>query len=92
MLVIGEKIHVLNTVVYEEMVPEVKTLIGLSTISQGIHKKNRSVINNTALGVMTGAGLDAAILNPLDRLVMETVKTEKLLCSNGIYCDAYLCG
>ena len=77
---------------FKEMLPGVKTLVGLSTISQGIPKKNRSVINNTALGIMIGAGLDAAILNPLGRVVMETVKTEKLLCSNGIYCDAYLCG
>ena len=80
-----------NIRAFKEMFPEVKTIVALSNISQGINTKNRSVINNTALGVMIGAGLDAAILNPLDRVVMETVKTEKLLCNSGIYCDAYLC-
>ncbi|NOZ69070.1 MAG: dihydropteroate synthase [Deferribacteres bacterium] len=77
---------------FKEMIPGVKTLVGLSNISQGISKKNRRVINNTALGVMAGAGLDAAILNPLDRVVAETSKTVKLLCRSGVYCDAYLCG
>ncbi len=77
---------------FKEMIPGVKTLVGLSNISQGISKKNRNVINNTALGVMAGAGLDAAILNPMDRVVTETSKTLKLLCRSGVYCDAYLCG
>ncbi len=77
---------------FKEMIPGVKTLVGLSNISQGISKKNRRVINNTALGVMAGAGLDAAILNPMDRVVAETSKTLKLLCRSGVYCDAYLCG
>ncbi|GBE35974.1 hypothetical protein BMS3Bbin07_00110 [bacterium BMS3Bbin07] len=49
-------------------------------------------MNSSAFGVLAGVGLDAAILNPLDRLVMETAKTVKLLCAGGIYCDAYLCG
>ncbi|HDH50800.1 MAG TPA: hypothetical protein ENH04_05270 [Nitrospirae bacterium] len=77
---------------FKEMLPGVKTLVGLSNISQGIRKKNRHIINNTTLGVMAGAGLDAAILNPLDRVVTETSKTLKLLCRSGVYCDAYLCG
>ncbi len=77
---------------FKEMIPGVKTLVGLSNISQGLSKKNRRVINNTALGVMAGAGLDAAILNPADGMVGETSKTVKLLCRSGVYCDAYLCG
>ena len=77
---------------FKEMIPGVNTLVGLSNISQGIREKNTHVINSTALGVMIGAGLDAAILNPMDRLVKETSKTVKLLCRSGVYCDAYLCG
>ncbi len=77
---------------FKEMFPETKTLTGLSNISQGVKKENRSIINSTTLGILTGAGLDAAILNPLDKLLMDTAKTAKLLYKNHIYCDAYLCG
>jgi 5-methyltetrahydrofolate corrinoid/iron sulfur protein methyltransferase len=86
-------IHIVRNVrVFKELFPEAKTLIGLSNISQGIKEKNRSIINSTALGILIGAGLDAAIMNPLDKLVIDTAKTAKLLCKNGIYCDVYLCG
>ncbi|NWF53078.1 MAG: dihydropteroate synthase [Nitrospirae bacterium] len=77
---------------FKELFLGVKTLIGLSNISQGIKKENRALINSTALGILIGAGLDAAIMNPLDKLAIATAKTAKLLCRNGIYCDAYLCG
>ncbi len=77
---------------FKEMFPETKTLTGLSNISQGVKKENRAIINSTALGILTGAGLDAAILNPLDKLLIDTTKTAKLLYKNHIYCDAYLCG
>ena len=77
---------------FKEMFSETKTLIGLGNISQGVRKENRAIINSTALGILTGAGLDAAIMNPLDKLVMDTAKTAKLLYKNHIYCGAYLCG
>ena len=77
---------------FKEMFPGTKTFIGLSNISQGIRKENRPVINSTALGILIGAGLDAAILNPLEKIVIDTAKTAKLVYGNCIYCDAYLCG
>lgn len=43
-------------------------------------------------GILIGAGLDAAILNPLDKLLMDTAKTARVLCKDHIYCNAYLCG
>ncbi len=76
---------------FRESFPEVKTMLGLSNISQGLKGRNRSIVNSSALGVLVGAGMNAAILNPLDRLVIETAKTVKFLCADGIYCDAYLC-
>jgi 5-methyltetrahydrofolate corrinoid/iron sulfur protein methyltransferase len=75
---------------FREMFPGIKTIVGLNNISEGITGDNRSLMNNTALGALMGAGLDAAILDPLDRAVMETAKTGKVLCKQGIYCDAYL--
>lgn len=76
---------------FKELFPGIKTIIGLNNLSLGIKKGNRSVINSTELGILAGAGLDAAILNPMDRLVMRTAKTANLLCGGGLYCDDYLC-
>ncbi len=76
---------------FRELFPGVKTVIGLNNISEGIKKEPRPVMNSTALGILSGAGLDAAIMNPMDRRVMETAKMAKLLCRGGIYCDSYLC-
>ncbi len=77
---------------FKETFPTAKTVVGLSNVSQGLKGRNRSVMNQSALAILAGSGLDASILDPLDRLVMETAKTVKLLCGGGIYCDAYLCG
>lgn len=77
---------------FKEMFHGTKTFIGLSNISQGIKKENRPIIDSTSLGILIGAGLDAAILNPLEKIVMDTAKTAKLLYKDHIYCDAYLCG
>ena len=77
---------------FKEMFPEIKPLIGLGNISQGVKKESRPLINSTALGILIGAGLDAAILNPLEKIVMDTAKTVKLVYGNCIYCDAYLFG
>ncbi len=104
MLIMGEK-NVLAPTVYDKLVSgDLSRIVslailqaesggeGLSNISQGLKGRNRSIVNSSALGVLVGAGMNAAILNPLDRLVIETAKTVKFLCADGIYCDAYLCG
>ena len=49
---------------FKEVFHGTKTLIGLNNISQGIKKENRPIIDSTSLGILIGAGLDAAILNP----------------------------
>lgn len=75
---------------FKECFPDVNTIIGLSNISQGIHKNNISLINSTAMSILVGAGIDAVILNPFDKLLMDTAKTAKLLYTKGIYCNSYL--
>lgn len=68
--------------------PSPKTVVGLSNVSQGT--KNRSLINRTYLVMAVGAGLSAAILDPLDRELMDALITAELLLNKNIYCDSYL--
>lgn len=68
--------------------PPPKTSIGLSNVSQGT--KNRSLINRTFLVMAVAFGLDAAILDPLDKELMDALITSELLLNRHIYCDSYL--
>lgn len=68
--------------------PSPKTIVGLSNVSQGTN--NRSLINRTFLTMAVFSGLDAAILDPLDEALMDTVITAELMLNKQIYCDSYL--
>lgn len=65
-----------------------KTIVGLSNVSQGTCV--RSLINRTFLTMATAYGLDAAILDPLDRDLMDAAITAELILNRQIYCDSYL--
>jgi 5-methyltetrahydrofolate corrinoid/iron sulfur protein methyltransferase len=68
--------------------PPPRTVIGLSNVSQGaIH---RSLINRTFLTMAVAFGLDAAILDPLDKDLMDALITAELIVNKQIYCDSYL--
>ncbi len=54
--------------------PPPLTVCGLSNISNGAPEEVRRVINRIFLVMMLGAGLDAAILDPLDRKEMEALR------------------
>ncbi len=68
--------------------PAPKTVVGLSNVSQGTDK--RGLINRTFLAMAVAAGLDAAILDPLDRELMDEMITAEMLVNKQIYCDSYL--
>ncbi len=68
--------------------PAVKSVVGLSNISQG--SKNRSIINRTFLVMAQAAGLEAAILDPLDQELMRSLITGALILNKAIYCDSYI--
>lgn len=53
--------------------PPPKTTCGLSNVSNGAPKEMRSLINRVFLVMMMGAGLDTAIMDPLDLEVMEVL-------------------
>jgi 5-methyltetrahydrofolate corrinoid/iron sulfur protein methyltransferase len=68
--------------------PSPRVLIGLSNLSQRTIEK--SLLTATFLAMAMGAGLDAAILDPEDKLLMDTMITGEVLLNNVIYNDDYL--
>lgn len=54
--------------------PPPMTTCGLSNISSGAPPDIRPLINRVFLTMMLGAGLDSAIMNPLDSELMETLR------------------
>lgn len=65
-----------------------KTICGLSNVSYGL--PNRSVINSTFLSMAVEAGLDAAILDPTDKLVHSALAaTRVIMCRDG-HCAEYI--
>jgi len=68
--------------------PAPKTVVGLSNVSQGT--KQRSLINRIFLVMAAAYGLDAAILDPLDKDLMDAAITSDLVLNKQIYCDSFL--
>ena len=68
--------------------PAAKTVLGASNISQG--SKERSLLNRTFLVMAESYGLDAAILDPLDRELMDALITAEMVLNKSIYCDSYI--
>jgi len=68
--------------------PSPKTIVGLSNVSQST--TSRSLINRTFLVMAAAYGLDAAILDPLDKELMDAAITADLVLNKQIYCDSYL--
>jgi cobalamin-dependent methionine synthase I len=66
----------------------VKTVSGLSNVSQSFPM--RKVINRYFLSICMSFGMDAAILNPLDKKLMTAVITTELLIGKDRYGRRYL--
>jgi len=64
--------------------PEAHLTIGLSNISFGLPA--RSFVNRYFLGLAIQAGLDSAILDPLDREIQAAILTTELLLGRDAHC------
>ncbi|MDD3580970.1 MAG: dihydropteroate synthase [Desulfobacca sp.] len=79
----------LNTVsALKERYPEAKTVLGLSNISFGLPARPR--INAAFMHMCLYAGLDAAIIDPLDDTLMAAVTTGEVLVGQDRRCRRYL--
>src|SRR3989338_5417894 len=68
--------------------PAPKTIVGLSNVSQGTNV--RSLVNRIFLTMAVAYGLDAAILDPMDKDLMDAQITAELILNKHIYCDSFL--
>lgn len=68
--------------------PAPQTTVGLSNVSQGT--KFRPLINRTFVTMAIANGLTSAILDPLDKDLMDAVITAELILNKNIYCDSFL--
>ncbi len=66
----------------------VKTCVGLSNVSFGLPR--RSLINRAFLAMLLAAGLDAALLDPTDRELMDTLRASEALVGLDPYCLRYI--
>jgi len=70
--------------------PEVHITGGLSNISYGLPQ--RKIINRTFVALMMAAGMDSAIIDPLDANIMAVIKTADMLLGNDSFCMNFLKG
>jgi len=68
--------------------PGAKTVTGLSNVSYGLPQRGR--LNIAFLHMCIFAGLDAAIVDPLDEELMAAIKTGEVLAGKDRYCRRYM--
>ena len=59
--------------------PPMKTVVGLSNISNGVPKKMRGLIDRVYLTLLMYEGLTAAIMNPLDKELMDVIEDNRFI-------------
>lgn len=67
--------------------PAAKTVMGLSNVSYGLPARAR--LNAAFLHMAIFAGLDAAVMDPLDKELMDAVKTADVLVGKDRHCRRY---
>jgi len=70
--------------------PTVHITGGLSNISYGLPQ--RHIINRTFVTLMMDAGMDSAIIDPLDDKIMATIQTADMLLGQDKFCTNFLKG
>ncbi len=66
----------------------VNTVVGLTNISHGLPE--RTLLNRTFLTMAMAKGLDAVIVNPLDKRVMSSLLSGEALKGNDPFCGNYI--
>lgn len=85
---ISQGMVTLNTVVeIKRKYPEAKTTMGLSNISYGLPHRGR--LNAAFLHMAIFAGLDSAIMDPLNKHMMDAVKEAEALAGKDRHCRRY---
>ena len=70
--------------------PPMNSVVGLSNISNGAPKHVRPILNRNFLALLIYEGLTSAIIDPLDKDMMDTVKTTEMIMGKTMYAHSYL--
>ena len=70
--------------------PPMKTVVGLSNISNGCPKPLRPILNRNFLALLMYEGLTAAIADPLEKEIVNVVKTIDVIMGHTLYAHSYL--
>lgn len=84
-------LEVLDTVQFlRERYPAIHFVCGLSNISYGLPE--RKLLNRTFMVMNMARGMDAFILDPLDKTIMSMFAAAKVLAGHDEYCMDYIAG
>jgi 5-methyltetrahydrofolate corrinoid/iron sulfur protein methyltransferase len=85
-----QALHVIRTIkMFQELNdPPMKTVVGLSNISNGCPKHIRPILDRYYLALLMYEGLTAAIADPVE--VREAVKTADVIMNKTLYAHSYL--
>jgi 5-methyltetrahydrofolate corrinoid/iron sulfur protein methyltransferase len=70
--------------------PPMKSVVGLSNISNSAPEEMRSLINHTFLTMAIAMGLSGAIVDTLDEGIVRAIKTTSVILNESLYCHSYL--
>lgn len=84
----GQALEVINSARLIKSSSEIKLTCGLSNVSYGLPE--RSMLNAVFLAMMLAAGLDAAILDPLNNKIDAVLKTSAALLGDDEFCMEYI--
>jgi cobalamin-dependent methionine synthase I len=72
----------------KEKIPEAKTFICLTAVSFSLPE--RKLLNRNFLSLLIKEGIDAIILNPLDKEILSNLYATRTLLDKDFYCQDYL--
>ena len=67
-----------------------KSTCGLSNVSNGMPKHVRPIMDSVMCAMAIECGMTSAIINPMDKEVMTTIKTAEIILNRTLYADSYL--
>lgn len=70
--------------------PPMKSVIGLSNISNGAPEEMRGILNSAFLTMAITVGLEGAIVDPLDPLIRQSIKTTSVILNRSLYCHSFM--
>ena len=68
--------------------PEVKLVTGLSNVSFGL--PIRKQVNRACVAMCLACGLDGALIDPLDEVLMSIVKAAEVILKRDVFCKGYI--